>query len=244
MFNFSYIGTSIALGLFLYSLHWKHARRFVQFAVGSYMLFYLGFICGENMQIEGFWYYLFNGIFAGATIHYLVAKIAGPALFNRGWCGYACWTAMILDLLPFKTNQRDHKPWGWIRYVVLVISLVFVGWLIITNPEHPEEIMFWAFVGGNAFYYLAGVALAFALKDNRAFCKYLCPVAILMKPGASIALLKVKCNESLCVNCGKCAKDCPMDVDMPNQAKGLTKGTECILCLNCVENCPKNALKL
>lgn len=25
------------------------------------MLVYLGFICGENMQIEGFWYYLFTG---------------------------------------------------------------------------------------------------------------------------------------------------------------------------------------
>ena len=85
LFNFGYIGGCIAVGLALYACKWPHARRFVQFAVGCYMLLYVGFAQGENMQIEGFWYYLFLGVFEGATIHYLVAKIAGPALFGRGW---------------------------------------------------------------------------------------------------------------------------------------------------------------
>ena len=35
--------------------------------------------------------------------------------------------------------------------------------------------MFRMFLAGNALYYIAGIALAFAFKDNRAFCKYLCP---------------------------------------------------------------------
>ena len=45
-------------------------------------LVYLGLICQENMQIEGFWYYLFIGVFEAATIHYAVAKIFGPLLFS------------------------------------------------------------------------------------------------------------------------------------------------------------------
>ena len=101
LFNFSYIGISISLGLFLYIKKVKNARRVVQFLVGTYMLVYLGLISNENMQIEGFWYYLFTGVFEAATIHYAVAKILGPLIFGRGWCGYACWTAMILDLLPW-----------------------------------------------------------------------------------------------------------------------------------------------
>lgn len=44
------------------------------------MLLYLGIISCENMQIEGFWYYLFLGVFEAATIHYAVAKIFGPLL--------------------------------------------------------------------------------------------------------------------------------------------------------------------
>lgn len=242
--NFSYIGTCIALGLLLYAKRWRHARHFIQFAVGLYMLVYLGFICGENMQMEGFWFYLFNGVFAGATIHYLVAKIAGPALFGRGWCGYACWTAMVLDLLPFKTNEGDRKTWGWVRFVMLAVSLAFACWLVFARPAHTEAILFWAFIGGNALYYAAGIALAFALRDNRAFCKYICPVALLMKPAARFSLLRVKRDESSCVNCGKCRAVCPMNVDVLDPSRGRENGTECILCLNCVESCPKKALKL
>ena len=60
LFNFSYIGISISLGLFLFINKYKYARRVVQLLVGSYMLIYLGVISRENMQIEGFWYYLFT----------------------------------------------------------------------------------------------------------------------------------------------------------------------------------------
>ncbi len=74
------------------------------------MLVYLGIICNENMQIEGFWYYLFLGVFEAAVIHYLVAKkIHGPIFFGRGWCGYACWTGMVLDLLPYKVPKKKKK---------------------------------------------------------------------------------------------------------------------------------------
>ena len=58
LFNFSYIGLSISLGIFLFINKYKYARRIVQLLVGLYMLVYLGLICRENMQIEGFWYYL------------------------------------------------------------------------------------------------------------------------------------------------------------------------------------------
>ena len=74
LFNFSYIGISVSLGVFLFIKKYKHARRIVQLLVGLYMLVYLGLICNENMQIEGFWYYLFTGVFEAATIHYAVAK--------------------------------------------------------------------------------------------------------------------------------------------------------------------------
>ena len=49
LFNFSYIGFSIALGLFLFIRKYKHARRITQLLVGLYMLVYLGLICNENM---------------------------------------------------------------------------------------------------------------------------------------------------------------------------------------------------
>ena len=59
LLNFSYIAGCLALGTALFTAGKQYARHFVQLAVGSYMLLYLGVISRENMQIEGVWYDLF-----------------------------------------------------------------------------------------------------------------------------------------------------------------------------------------
>ncbi len=242
LFNFSYIGGSIALGMFLFAKRFKHARRVVQLLVGLYMLVYLGLICGENMQIEGFWYYLFTGVFEAATIHYAVAKIFGPLLFGRGWCGYACWTAMVLDFLPFKQPQASRKGPGWIRYITFAASLIFVAGLFLAHVGEMEKIMFWAFLIGNLLYYAVGILLAFLFRDNRAFCKYICPITVFLKPMSYFSFSRIKCDKEKCISCGKCKHVCPMNVDITDNSRNRENGTECILCMECVKSCPKDAL--
>lgn len=242
LLNFSYIGFAIFLGLVLFIKKHKHARRVTQLLVGTYMLLYLGVACNENMQIEGFWYYLFTGVFEAATIHYAVAKIFGPVIFGRGWCGYACWTAMILDFLPYKTPQEPRKKIGWIRYITFAASLIFVATLFLAHVGALEKIMFRAFIIGNVLYYSVGIWLAFLFKDNRAFCKYICPVTVFMKPMSYFSLLRIKCDKDKCISCGKCRRACPMNVDMTDNSRKRENGTECILCFECVKACPKNAL--
>lgn len=244
LFNFSYIGSCLALGMFLYAKKYRYARLVVQFSVGLYMLLYLGLLSGENMQIEGFWYYLFSGVFEAATIHYAVAKIFGPLFFGRGWCGYACWTAMVLDLLPYKHPQRPRKKFGYLRYITFTVSLLFVSALFIFHVQNLERIMFWSFIIGNLLYYGVGVLLAILLRDNRAFCKYICPVTVFLKPASYFARLRVTVDPDQCISCGKCKKVCPMEVDMTDNSRKRINGTECILCMQCVDACPKKALKL
>lgn len=244
LLNFSYIGTCITVGSYLYMNNIKYARNVVQFAVGLYMLIYLGIISNENMQIEGFWYYLFLGVFEAAVIHYLVAKIIGPIIFGRGWCGYACWTGMILDLLPYKVPKEKRKKLGFIRYITFLLSFIFVAILFIFKFDNLSNIMFWAFIIGNVIYYITGISLAFIFKDNRAFCKYICPITIFLKPVSYFALIRVKRDKDKCINCKKCIKSCPMNVDMLDNSRKRKNATECILCNNCVRNCPKKALHL
>ena len=243
-YNFSYIGTCLSVGIYLYSNKVKYARNVVQFAVGLYMLIYLGIICRENMQIEGFWYYLFLGVFEAAVIHYLVAKICGPIFFGRGWCCYACWTGMILDLLPYKVPQTERKKIGYIRYITFGFSLIFVSLLFIFKVNDIEYIMFLSFIIGNVLYYLIGILLAFLFKDNRAFCKYICPVTVFLKPASYFSVMRIKCDKDKCISCGKCKRNCPMNVHMLDNSRKRKNGTECILCLKCANECPKKALRL
>ena len=242
LFNFSYIGISLSLGIFLLGRKYPYARRVVQLLVGLYMLVYLGLINRENMQIEGFWYYLFTGVFEAATIHYAVAKIFGPLIFGRGFCCYACWTAMVLDFLLYKTRELPRKNIGWIRYLTFALSFLFVSALFLMKVGNLERIMFWAFLIGNLVYYLVGIALAFLFKDNRAFCKYICPVTVFLKPMSYFSLVRIRCDETKCISCGKCKKVCPMDVEMTDNSRKRKNGTDCILCMECVKVCPKGAL--
>ena len=242
LFNFSYIGISLSLGIFLLGRKYPYARRVVQLLVGLYMLLYLGLINRENMQIEGFWYYLFTGVFEAATIHYAVAKIFGPLIFGRGFCGYACWTAMVLDFLPYKTRALPRKNIGWIRYLTFALSFLFVSALFLLKVGNLERIMFWAFLLGNLAYFLVGIALAFLFKDNRAFCKYICPVTVFLKPMSYFSLVRIRCDKTKCISCGKCKKVCPMDVEMTDNSRKRKNGTDCILCMECVKVCPKGAL--
>lgn len=109
LFNFSYIGSAIAIGFFLLQFHYQHARRIVQLFVGLYMLVYLGLICNENMQIEGFWYYLFTGVFEAATIHYAVAKIFGPLFLEEAGADLRAGRQWFLIFCPIKFQRAPER---------------------------------------------------------------------------------------------------------------------------------------
>lgn len=253
LFNFGYIGTALGVGIGVYSALPRRkrlwGRRLAQFLVGAYMLVFLGLIERENMQIEGFFFYALSGFFAGSVIHYLVAKLAGPLIFNRGWCGWSCWTAMILDLLPYKRNKRGRLKgkWDYLRYLHFGLSLglvLFLWWgLDYTVQEQSLTELYWL-LGGNIIYYAIGIALAYALRDNRAFCKYVCPIPTLQKIPSRLALLKIAGHPEKCTDCGACDKMCPMDIRVSEYILSGRRvlSTECILCFECVDVCVPEAL--
>lgn len=106
------------------------------------------------------------------------------------------------------------------------------------------KILWWCFIIGNILYYVAGIVIAYKLHDNRAFCKYICPITAFLKPMSYFSLFRIKVNENKCISYGKCEKIYPMNVEVPSNSRRKRNATECILCMKCVEECPKNALNL
>lgn len=251
---FGYIGTSLGIGLGLYAVLPKQkkptGRRLTLFLVGLFLMIIAIFMSQENVQIEGAIFGLLTGVIQMGVVHYFIAKILGPLLFGRMWCGWACWTVMVLDLLPFKRpSGRLPRQFGWIRYLHFALSLGIVLVLIYGvgfREGATGSIAVTWFIVGNLLYYAVGIILAYTLKDNRAFCKYVCPVSVPLKVTSRFSLIKVGGDASKCNDCGACVKMCPMDIRVPeyilNNERVLS--TECSLCQTCITVCAPEALKL
>ncbi len=235
----------------------KSVARYASMIAFSFLTFFAAGILGQqNFQLEGFLFFVFAGVFGGVTVHFINAKIVGPFLQGRSWCGWGCWTTMVLDLLPYKRSPgRKVGSIGFIRYfhlamvAAIIALLVFAGGYTIHNPAPTPEYqgsiqaLYW-FAIGNGLYYFLGVTLAIVFKDNRAFCKYVCPVSLLLKIFASPSLLKISGKKELCDQCGRCKHSCIMDIDIPAYIHSGQRVTsnECVLCLKCIAECPNAAL--
>lgn len=239
-FDLPFIGFSVALGILF-------GRRITQFLVGFYFLFFLNLTLKVNMQIEGFFFQVFQGIFTAAFVHYAVAKLFGPLVFGRGFCAYGCWSAAVFDFLPWRRSPGRKAGLGVLRWVHLGASLLLVVFLMavfgVRQPLGGTDSVIW-FVSGISLYWAAGIGLAWAMKDNRAFCKYLCPIAPLMKLPSRFSLLRVRLDRQKCIDCRLCEKACPMDVPILANPAPVSRiaSTECIQCGTCVGVCPTKAL--
>jgi len=224
-------------------------RRAVIGLVGA-TLFVLSVSLARNAQLEGLVFGLLGGVLVGPVTHYLLGKGLIALGAGRVWCGWACWTAALLDQLPYRSSPEWLSPPARrVRYATFGATVALTAGLFLMTGYDRGAVgahaVAW-FVAGNALYWLAGVALAVRLRDNRAFCKYACPVAVVLRITARPALLKVAGNAAACEACRSqpCIRQCPMGIDVPGYVASGRRllSSECIMCQHCVAVCPPNTL--
>ena len=175
------------------------------------------------------------------------------ALFkgNRGWCGTYCprgsFSDVILSRLSFgKSIPRFLKTKSFrIVFFILLMSL-FAVQLVVAWGDLKA-------VGG-VFVRMILVTTAITIMlglfyKPRTWCHF-CPMGT-MAHYVSKGLPKhekssyVQFDTSLCVNCKKCSKACPMSIDLLlHKESCIVSDADCIKCGQCVGNCPRDSLKL
>ena len=162
-----------------------------------------------------------SGVLLRFPFYVLGLMLLFGLLLGRTVCGWLCPFGFIHELLykipsPKFAKNKATRTLTKLKYI---IGLLFVIILPIV------------------FFYVVGVGAP-------AFCKYICPITVFLKPASYFSMIRIKCNEKKCIKCKKWVNSCPMNVDILDNSRKRKNGTECILCLNCTKNCPQKALHL
>lgn len=190
------------------------------------------------------------------------------AAVGRFICGWLCPFGLAQDLcykLPFFTkikNLPGHKYLKKLKYVVLAVLVIalpvgvkdvtglgqpwFCEWLCpsgallggipltLLDPALQSAIgfRFWWKVS------LLLLILLLAVKSNRPFCKYLCPLGAMYGLCNPISIYRYRVDADKCIRCGACQNACGMDIKVWEQPNS----TECIRCGACKAACPNGAI--
>ncbi len=194
-----------------------------------------------------------QGVLNGSAMIFgllLMFSVIGSRLF----CGWLCPGGAVQDSISAANNRHWNSKWKNLsKYIIWLLWFSFIVFLWIHN--WPLKANFLYFMDINIQYLIIYVIvmsiiyLFTLMTGRRGMCHSLCWMAPFMVIGETIAdflhipRFRLKAKPDACVSCGKCSRICPMGLNIAEMAKsGRVDNTECINCLECVDECPKKAI--
>ena len=101
-------------------------------------------------------------------------------------------------------------------------------------PGVPNRVFVGSFWIGLLFLALAAANLWIP----RFFCRVLCPLGALLGTIAPLALFRINRDVHKCTDCNLCLTRCEAAAD----PQGKLRLSECFACMNCIDDCPEDAL--
>ena len=191
-----------------------------------------------------------------AGIFLLVAFLAASWLFRKSFCSWLCPVGTLSEYLwrlgsgtfgrNFRLPRKLDTGLRRLKYLLLALFLFAVGSMsvdairaFLEGPygmvDDVKMLNFFrglSLVGGTV---VAALAVASVFVQNF-WCRYLCPYGALMGLAALASPLRIRRDERLCIDCGKCAKACPSALPVDKLLQ--IRSAECSGCLECVAECP------
>ncbi len=188
-------------------------------------------------------------------------------ILGRTICGYLCPVGLVQELLhklptPKIKKSRITYVLSFFKYVLLVVLVVAVPlWFAFQSLplpafckficpagtlegavgllSHPENADKFSMLGG-LFTWKMIVALlliGLCIFIYRGFCRFICPLGAFYGLFSRVALVGVRVDCGKCTGCGKCVRECPMDIRHVGDH-------ECVSCGKCISTCPTKAIEL
>jgi ferredoxin-type protein NapH len=201
-----------------------------------------------------------EGILNGSAIVFGLMFLS--SLFvGRLWCGWACPAGALQEFAePINNKPTPGGKFNWIKWAVWVPWILIIGVMVVQAGGIRAVNPFYQIEGGLTLaqpywymiYYIViavflGIALIFG---RRAACHTICWMAPFMIIGRWIRnrvkwpSLRLVADPASCTNCQTCTRKCPMSLDVNSMVQRAGIGnSECILCGNCVDGCPKGTIR-
>lgn len=186
--------------------------------------------------------------------------------FVCGWLCLFGLIQELLYSIPvkkIKIPEKLDRPLRWLKYIILLVAvflltgfvkvengLVSVPWfckylcpvgmleggipLVALNADLQRSVG-WRYVWKGIILLLTVGSSVFIY---RPFCKYICPLGAFYGIFQRFSFLRLTLDESRCVGCSACSKQCRMNVDVIHNLNS----SECIRCGECARACPQSAL--
>jgi polyferredoxin len=198
---------------------------------------------------------------AGLAI--FMAVILAGLLFRKGVCGWICPIGFISNIfetlgrklgLSFCLNGRMAFPLYLPKYILLSFFLYIIlfrmdGQAIDAFMSSPYNVlvdikMLLFFLKPSMVTLIFLITIIFlSIILRNPWCRYLCPYGALLGILALFSPIHVNRDETVCINCKRCAKICPACIEV--YKKPTVRTAECQGCMECIGVCPvKNCLSL
>ena len=191
-----------------------------------------------------------------ASMFLLASFIIISLLLKKAFCSWMCpigtiseYTGKIgqkLFRFQIKVPKWLDIPLRGLKYLLLVfflyISLSMPAQMIQYLMMSPYGIIidvkmldFFRYISSASLITVC-VLVVISLFIRNAWCRYLCPYGALLGLFSLFSPFKIHRNAESCIDCGKCAKNCPSRIPVDQLIKVRT--VECTGCMTCVESCP------
>lgn len=184
---------------------------------------------------------------------------------GRIFCGWICPMGLLQDILHSIPSPkfRIPRPMRFVKYAVFVVSVPVVAWFLGREsglffcdfcPTATLQVVIPSMIADGDFvvtgmragrFAILAFVVLLAVVNHRSFCKVFCPVGALIAITNRLSLFRIRVDSGKCVQCRKCDRSCPMDVEVMESRtvpRDVQKDAECIECLRCDAVCPVDAI--